>query len=438
MPDHLLFSLSCLALALLASKRAPRKGVLSVVALFPQWFLIELAWFWGGAIALYTCWHLFDGLLNQAWGGLSLIFLLTSGFAFWRLSQRAGDTDTYLEQTLEVGLGQDYQQQMRPERLARLRQAIPSSSWLKPFSFKREGVERLDNIPYGSCPGRDNTLDIYRPKSNSPQLRPVLLQIHGGGWVIGHKREQALPLMYHMAANGWVVVSINYRLAPKNRLPDAIVDTKQALAWIKQNIHRYGGDANYIAVTGGSAGGHLSSLLALTPNQTRWQPGFEQVDTHVQACVPFYGVYDFCDREQIRQDPKMTEFLRDWVMPKNTPSDDPLWQQVSPLSYAEQAPSDTDFMVIHGQFDTLAWVEEARVFAKSLRLSPAENVVYAELEDCQHAFEIFHSQRTECVLNAVQCFLEYGYSQHLKRQESLAEHELAKQEAGEGTTSRSA
>ncbi len=78
-----------------------------------------------------------------------------------------------------------------------------------------------------------------------------------------------------MAERGWVCVSIDYRVSPKHTWPDHIVDVKRALAWIKENIAEYGGDPDFVAITGGSAGGHLSSLAALTPNDPQWQPGFE-------------------------------------------------------------------------------------------------------------------------------------------------------------------
>ena len=109
----------------------------------------------------------------------------------------------------------------------------------------------------------------------------------------GNKRGQAHPLMSHLAELGWVCVAINYRLSPRSTWPDHIVDVKRAIAWTKEHIADYGGDPDWIAITGGSAGGHLSSLAALTPNDPRFQPGFEDADTRVQAAVPFYGVYDF-------------------------------------------------------------------------------------------------------------------------------------------------
>ena len=73
-------------------------------------------------------------------------------------------------------------------------------------------------------------------------------------------------------------------------------DLKLALRWIKEHAAELGGDPDFVAVTGGSAGGHLSALLALSAGEPAFQPGFESFDARVAACVPFYGVYDFTNR----------------------------------------------------------------------------------------------------------------------------------------------
>ena len=113
-----------------------------------------------------------------------------------------------------------------------------------------------------------------------------------------------------LAANGWACVAANYRLSPQSSFPDHIIDVKQAIAWIRGNAEAYGFDASFIAVTGGSAGGHLSSLAALTANDPDFQPGFEDVDTSVAACVPFYGIYDFLDRDGAFERQSMKPFSR--------------------------------------------------------------------------------------------------------------------------------
>ena len=125
---------------------------------------------------------------------------------------------------------------------------------------------------------------------------PVLFQVHGGAWIMGRKEGQAEPLMGHLAERGWVCVAANYRLSPRATWPDHIVDVKRALAWVKANIAEHGGDPDFVVITGGSAGGHLCSLAALTPGLADFQPGFEDADTSVAAAVPFYGVYDFTNR----------------------------------------------------------------------------------------------------------------------------------------------
>lgn len=417
MINHLVLSSVLLGLAVFSSFRTPRFGWFTVICFFIQWPLIELAWFWAGLSAVFGVLSVIDYLLHSGSLVTTLLYL-AAGLGFWRLHRRASSSKIYLQQALEVGLGHDYKAVILPERHIRIRQEVPARSWLHPLSFKHPDVERISNIQYGPQVGRDNLLDIYRLKSNSKQKRPVLLQIHGGGWIIGHKQQQAMPLIQQMAAGGWVVVSINYRLALKQRLPAALIDAKQAVAWIKENIHNYGGDKDFIAVSGGSAGGHLANMIALTANQPQWQPGFEETDTSVQSCVPIYAVYDYLDRENIRKEQSIEHFLERWVMPCKRNDDEELWRQLSPLSWVAEAPENLGFMVIHGQFDGLVWIEEARAFTKHLRLSPAKQVVYVELEDCQHGFEVFHSMRAEHTINAIQEFLEHQYSQYLRAQKA--------------------
>ena len=177
-------------------------------------------------------------------------------------------------------------------------------------------VENDSNIDYWGDGSKRHRLDIYRSRLAPPAKAPVMVYIHGGAWVIGDKREQGKPMMFELVARGWVCVSINYRLSPKAVWPDHIVDCKRALAWVKEHIAEYGGDPDFIAVSGGSAGGHLCALLALTPGDPAFQPGFEDADTAVQACVPFYGVLDMTGAPDMsgRYGPGMVEMLEKTVM----------------------------------------------------------------------------------------------------------------------------
>jgi acetyl esterase/lipase len=168
------------------------------------------------------------------------------------------------------------------------------------------------DIAYGPG-GRYNLLDIWRhPDLPAGHRSPVLVQVPGGAWSVNDKRGQAYPLMSRMVELGWTCVSINYSRSPRNAWPAHIVDVKRAIAWVRDNIAEYGGDPGFIAMTGGSAGAHLSSLAALTANDPKLQPGFEDADTTVQAVVPYYGVYDLTNVEHMHQ--MMQPFLEQFVM----------------------------------------------------------------------------------------------------------------------------
>ncbi len=130
---------------------------------------------------------------------------------------------------LQAGLGSDYRRRISTARRDLLREAVPLRELAAPLALRGPGVEWIRNLPYADGHER-HVLDVYRPAGGCSNA-PVLMQIHGGGWMLGNKHEQALPLIYHLAQRGWVVVTPNYRLSPKARFPDHLVDCKRALAW---------------------------------------------------------------------------------------------------------------------------------------------------------------------------------------------------------------
>jgi acetyl esterase/lipase len=220
--------------------------------------------------------------------------------------------------------------------------------------------------------------------------------------------------MYHMAQRGWLCVAINYRLSPREAFPGHIIDVKKAIAWIRENIGEYGGNPDFIAITGGSAGGHLAALAALTPNREEWQPGFEEADTTLQAAVPIYGVYDFLDRFNIRAHMSMEKLITEKVLLCSREDNPALWACVSPLDHVSaQAPP---IFIVQGSHDSLVWVEEARIFVSALQAVTRQAVAYAELPGAQHAFEIFHSVRADHTANAVGHFLEWSHARWLAGQ----------------------
>jgi len=214
-------------------------------------------------------------------------------------------------------------------------------------------------------------------------------------------------------------VAANYRLAPRYRWPTQIVDVKRAIAWVRENIAEYGGDPDYLILTGGSAGGHLSALATVTPSDPVWQPGFEDADTSVSGCVPFYGVYDFDSDDAYAK--SMRRFLSRVVFPRGATTDD--FRNASALHrLTDDVP---EFLVVHGANDSLANIEQARSFVARLREINPGKVTYLELPGTQHAFEVFGSVRARHVIRGVGRWLDWHRAQWLAEHARVEQSEVA-------------
>ena len=281
-----------------------------------------------------------------------------------------------------------------------------------PLAFLRRDISVQRGIVFGEAEGVRLRLDVFRPRAQG-RLRPAVVQVHGGGWVSGFKRAQGVPLLGQLASLGWVGFNIDYRLGPRAAFPAHLVDVKRAIAWLRDNAERFGIDPGFVALTGQSAGGHLTALAALTQNDPVYQPGFEDADTSVQAAVPLYGVYDLTDRFGHWVEGTVDNFLVPWVM-KSHPDEDPeAWAAASPMDRVH--PGAPPMLVIHGDKDSLAPVEDARHFADELSAVSENPVHYLELAGAQHAFEIFPSIRANAVTQGIEKFLCATHRAHVHR-----------------------
>ena len=347
--------------------------------------------------------HLARGRRSRA----GLVLAGANALALAHLVRQSGRVRDEVEKAIEEGLGVDYAERLdaAPSPAG---ERTPWRSLANPFRILTPEIEVTRGIPYTEA-GRRGHLDIYRQRDVDLDRAPVLLQVHGGGWTIGEKHRQGLPLMAHLAAKGWVCVAINYRLAPRDAFPAQIVDVKRAIAWVKQHIADYGGDPDYLAITGGSAGGHLAALAALTPGDPSYQPGFEDADTSVRAAVPHYGVYDMAGATGLRSAIAMRDrFLAPRIMQARWTEDPDLFENASPL--LRITPDAPDFFVLHGTHDTVVSVEQARLFVARLREASRRSVVYAELPGAQHAYDVFSSVRCGHVVRAVDRFLHWHWN----------------------------
>jgi acetyl esterase/lipase len=356
-----------------------------------------------GLVQLGTGALLARGGASRSWRGkVAIGAYAVSAAGLVAVHRKATEAARVLEAALADGLGADYRSRIREPFIPRAEVPLSRVRIVYPDLRVRRRYRTASDIRYGDA-GTRNCLDVWKRADLPVDAKaPVLFQVPGGGWTMGRKEGQAEPLMAHLAERGWVCVTANYRLSPRATWPDHIVDVKKALAWTKATIAEQGGDPDFVAITGGSAGGHLCSLAALTPQVRDFQPGFEDADTSVVAAVPFYGVYDFVNRDDTgRTD--MEGFLAKWVFKSSLAEDRSRWEQASSVSHV--GPHAPPFFVLHGTNDSLVPVEQARSFVGELRKHSGQPVVYAELPGAQHAFDMLPSVRANATVHAVERFL---------------------------------
>ena len=400
----LVVSIVGLGFTLNALRPVRRPVFLVGFSFFSAWLTTELAVFHLAWQIAVTAVFVDAGALGSWSGRIGLVLTGVSWLGLAWMVVVALRTGAVMDAALREALAGGYDDEPR------------SVSWRRVLwpSPRRRGVQRIRNLAYVDDGNRRHRLDIYRPRpaTNGDALTgaPVLLQIHGGAWMIGSKEQQGLPLMYPLAQNGWVCVAINYSLSPRATWPDHLVDCKRALAWVKEHIAEYGGDPDRVVVTGGSAGGHLSAMIGLTANDARFQPGFEAADTSVRAFVPMYAVYDFTDREGLRgrRDP-LRRALERHIVKRVREEEFAIFDLASPMSHVREGVPPC--FVVHGALDTLAPVEEARHFVGLLRAVSTEPVAYAELPGAHHAFDVFPSIRSLLAVDRIERFAAWAVNQ---------------------------
>ncbi len=331
---------------------------------------LSLRWLMLGILTL-----LFSGLTWRfSWlGGVAtLLSLLTVAFCALPLVQFA-TTHTQMEAAMQQGLRPDYWQQIAPEMRANMRS--------QPLQVGRSlrGIPLADNvrvqrgIPFAEAANTGLRLNLYRGSLSGP--RATIIVIHGGGWEGGSPSNDEF-LSYYLAAQGYTVISITYRFAPKYRFPTQLEDVRAALTAIRQRADEWDVDINRVVLLGRSAGAHLAMLVAYQPNPLP-----------IRAVVNYYGVTDLTRSYRERPNPNIFQihqlvahFLG------GTPDEIPdIYQQASPTTYVRPGLPPT--LMIYGGSDTVVLPQFGRDFAQQLR-DAGNRVVYLELPWAEHAFDV--------------------------------------------------
>ena len=177
--------------------------------------------------------------------------------------------------------------------LVALLAVVPSFAQATKGPVVPDNVTFEAGIEYSNPDGQHLQLNMARPKSGDGPF-PAIVCIHGGGFRAGN-RESYNNLIIKLAQNGYVAVTVTYRLAPKYPFPAAIHDTKAAVRWVRANAEKYKINPDRIGTTGGSAGGHLAQFLGVTGDVKEFEGngGNASQSSKVTCVVNVYGPSDF-------------------------------------------------------------------------------------------------------------------------------------------------
>lgn len=245
---------------------------------------------------------------------------------------------------------------------------LPSSE----FDSSKLGSLESD-ITYCTMDGVALKMDVYYPSENNGHF-PVTMYVHGGGWSSGDKAQGAGAMeIPALQAAGFLVVSVNYRLAPEYPFPAMIEDVKCAVRSLRAHAGEYNLDPNRIGVWGGSAGGHLVALLGTTDESAGFDVGeYLEYSSRVQAVVDMFGPADLT-----------VQFEGGYESASRVFGDFDA-ALASPVTYVTA--DDPPFLMLHGENDKLVPIEQSEILLAALQGAgvPAELI---RVVNANHSFK---------------------------------------------------
>jgi len=258
------------------------------------------------------------------------------------------------------------------------------------------------NIVYHTANNHENRLDVYRPVDVS-QPTPVVMVIHGGGWIEGTKEDRVLEIMPYLQM-GFAAVNVEYRLGRASLAPAAVEDCRCALHWVFANAKKYNFDPYRVVLQGGSAGGHLALITGMltpaegfdrecrAPDDDIWRanPGTSK-DPRVAAIVNWFGITDVLDE---LHGANAKGYAVAWF--GNQPNADDLAKRVSPINYVNG--NVPPIVTIHGDNDELVPYSQAVRLHKALNVAGVPNQLYTVVGGNHGGFSADENQRAWAVI----------------------------------------
>ncbi len=245
-------------------------------------------------------------------------------------------------------------------------------------------MELIKEIAYSKDGNKAHKLDILRLKKASKEPTPVIVWIHGGGFVSG-SRTDGYKRLERFVKQGYLGVTIDYRSAWEKPFPAQLQDCKCAIRFLRAHAKQYNLDAKHIGVWGGSAGGNLVSMLGVTGGIKEFEGdgGWEKESSRVQAVVDYYGMTDFLAIYAMAKAGTSTERFKPLdgnesishlLGVKKYFEHSDLCRKASPTTYASK--DDAPFYIFHGDLDPLTPHQQGELLNETLRKAGVESDFY--------------------------------------------------------------
>lgn len=237
-------------------------------------------------------------------------------------------------------------------------------------------VTSFPDLTYATLGKDELKLDLVVPKTPGPH--PCIVCFHGGAWKFGNRKDLTKPTLFApggkeleaefslletLARKGYAAASVSYRLAPKNKFPAQIEDSKTAVRFLRTNAKKYDLDAERFGSLGFSAGGHLAALVGVTDTDAGFDGKlYPDVSSRVQVVIDYFGPTQL---SLYAETPAVEDYFMVPLLGKECRTDPKLYAKASPIEYVCKSTPPT--LLIHGNADWIVPIIHSERFFDKLK-----------------------------------------------------------------------